>query len=209
MAGSFMERFRERMEQLQAELQPEAAGFDRRAYGYDDEPEAEDATFEDVEREEESPWRRPASDEASSSPQPGPAAGSRGAAARGPAAPGPTEGRPPRASTRPVTRAARAEAFDPFGVGGRQPGGRARREVPPAAPWEAPAAGRSPTSPAAGVRSTPHELDRRAGRGTSRARRLRARLRQPESLRELFLLREAIDRPIALRRPRLRTRPPS
>lgn len=35
--------------------------------------------------------------------------------------------------------------------------------------------------------------------GRSRAGRLRARLRDPRTLRELFLLREIIDRPLALR----------
>ena len=188
MAGSFMARLRERMEQLQTELQPEAAGFDRRAYGYEDEPEAEDATFEDVEREEESPWRRDPPPDAPR-PEPAPAGPTR-----------PAHGSPARASAPPPTRAARREAFDPFGVGGRQSGGGIRGGAPSPPPWEAPARARTSGPPGAGVRSTPHDPEPRSIRGATRSRRLRARLRQPESLRELFLLREVIDRPIALRR---------
>ena len=194
MAGSFMTRLRARLEELQSEMQPEA-GFDRRAYGYQDGGGDDDATFEDVEREEESPWRRPASAES-------PAA---------PAAPAPDAGReespwhrpeavPPPAPARPVTRAARAEAFDPFGVGGRPSAGGLRRDAPSPSPWEAPAPGWAPAATTAGVRSTPRDPERKRPRGATRSRRLRARLRQPESLRELFLLREVIDRPIALRR---------
>lgn len=192
MAGSFMTRLRERMEQLQSELQPEG-GFDRRAYGYEDEGE-EDATFEEVALEDESPWRRDP-----------PAASRRDpdSEARGP------EEAPSRAPARPVTRAARAEAFDPFGVRERPAGGGIRREAPSRPSWDAPAPVRTPRAPAAGVRSTPPEHERKAARGAGRLQRLRRRIRSPDSLRELFLLREVIDRPIALRRPRPRTRPPS
>ena len=199
MAGSFMARIRERMEQLQTELQPEA-GFDRRAYGYDD--EEEDATFEEVALEEESPWRRPGSDEARVAPEPEPAQ-------RRPETRAPEPPPPSRAARESVSRTARRETFDPFGVGGRQPGGGVRRDAPSPPPRAAPAPGRTPGLPSAGVRPAPPDLEHKSTRGTSRSRRIRARLRQPESLRELILLREVIDRPIALRRPRSRTRPPS
>jgi hypothetical protein len=183
MAGSFMARLRARAEQLQADLQP-GAGFDRSAYGYED--EGADATFEEVALEEDSPWRRDPS--GPPRPEPGP------------------EPPPPRAATVSVTRGARREGFDPFGAGGRQSGGGIRRDAPSPPPGEAPAPARTPGAAAAGVRSTPREPERKRANGTSRSRRLRARLRQPDSLRELFLLREVIDRPIALRRPRPRRR---
>ena len=203
MAGSFMARLRERMEQLQQEMQPEA-GFDRRAYGYGDDAGAEDATFEEVEREEESPWRRPGSGE----PPAAPAASAPDAGLEESPWRAVTESAPPPAPPRPVTRAARAEAFDPFGVRDRQSGGGARRAAPSPPSREAPsrAPGRTPASPTASARSTPRDPERKLPRGASRSRRLRARLRQPDSLRDLFLLREVIDRPIALRRPRPRGR---
>ena len=191
MAGSFMARIRERMEQLQSELQPEA-GFDRRAYGYEDEAE-EDATFEEVALEEESPWRRPGSDEARAAPEPEPAQ-------RRPGTRAPEPSPPPRAARESVSRTARREAFDPFGVGGRQPGGGVRRDASSPPPRAAPAPGRTSAPPSAAARPAPPALEHKSTRGTSRSRRIRARLRQPESLRELFLLREVIDRPVALRR---------
>ena len=185
MAGSLMARLRERMEQLQSEMQPDA-GFDRRAYGYEDDAGGEDATFEEVDLEEESPWRRDPPD--APRPEPAPA--------------GPT--RPARAPEPPPTRAARRETFDPFAVGGRQSGGGIRGGAPSPPPWESPARGRTSGPLGEDVRSTPRDPEPRSIRGATRSRRLRARLRQPESLRELFLLREVIDRPIALRRPRPR-----
>ena len=204
MAGSFMTRLRERMEQLQTELQPDA-GFDRQAYGYGDDAGAEDATFEEDSVEEESPWRRPGS---GSPPAPPPASApdtrreespwNRPAAV------------PPPAPPKPVTRAARAEAFDPFGVRDRPSAGGSRRDAPSPPAWKAPSTPSRPARvPSGDVPLSPHGPERRAARGATRTQRLRARLRQPESLRELFLLREVIDRPIALRRPRPRTRPPS
>ena len=202
MAGSFMARLRERMEQLQQEMQPEA-GFDRRAYGYGDDAGAEDATFEEVALEEESPWRRPGSGEPSAAPAASaPDAGLEESPWRRP------ESAPPPAPPKPVTRAARAEGFDPFGVRDRQSGGGARRAAPSPPSREAPsrAPGRTPASPTASARSTPRDPERKLPRGASRSRRLRASLRQPDSLRDLFLLREVIDRPIALRRPRPRGR---
>ena len=202
MAGSFMTRLRERMEQLQSELQPEG-GFDRRAYGYGDEGE-EDATFEEVALEEESPWRRPGSGS--------PPAASEASAPDTRREDSPwhrPETAPPPAPPRPVTRAARAEAFDRFGVHERQSGGGIRRDAPRRPSWEAAAPARTTGAPAAGVRSASHEPERKAVRGAGRLQRLRRRIRNPDSLRELFLLREVIDRPIALRRPRPRTRPPS
>jgi hypothetical protein len=203
MAGSFMARLRARIEQLQTELQPEA-GIDRRAYGYGDGADDEDATFEEVAREEESPWRRGPSGPMPSADEPGRAGGPTGP---GRGSPSPAPGSPaPRAATTTVTGATRRKAFDPYGVSDRQTGGGLRREVPSPPPREAPAPARTPGAAAAGVRSTPREPERKRANGTSRSRRLRARLRQPDSLRELFLLREVIDRPIALRRPRPRRR---
>ena len=201
MAGSFMARLRERVEQLQTELQPDA-GFDRQAYGYGDEAGAEDATFEEVAIEEESPWRRPGSGEPPAArPASAPDAGLEESPWRRP-----ESSVPPPAPPRPVTRAARAEGFDPFGVRERQTGGGVRRGAPSPPTRETPASapGRAPAAPAAGARSTPREYERKGARGAGRLQRLRGRIRDPESLRELFLLREVIDRPIALRRPRPR-----
>ena len=199
MAGSFMARLRERMEQLQTELQPEAAGFDRRAYGYED--EEEDATFEEVALdEEESPWRRPGSGEARAAPAPDAAQGRPEARAPEP---------PPRAAPASVSRARRREAFDPFGAGGRQSGGALRRDAPSPPAREAPTPGRVADRPVAARSPSPREPGRAGTRGATRLQRFRGRIRDPDSLRELFLLREVIDRPIALRRPRPRTRPPS
>ena len=206
MAGSFMTRLRERMEQLQQEMQPEA-GFDRRAYGYGDDAGAEDGTFEEVAAEEESPWRRPGSGEPPAAPAASaPDAGLEESPWRRPGSGEPPE--VPPAPPRPVTRTARAEAFDPFGVRDRQSGVGVRRAAPSPPSREAPsrAPGRTPASPTASARSTPRDPERKLPRGASRSHRLRARLRQPDSLRDLFLLREVIDRPIALRRPRRRGR---
>ncbi len=199
MAGSFMARLRERMEQLQTELQPEAAGFDRRAYGYED--EEEDATFEEVALDkEESPWRRPGSGEARAAPAPDAGQGRPEARAPEP---------PPRAAPASVSRARRREAFDPFGVGGRQSGGALRGDARSPPTREASMPGRVGDRPAAARSSSPREPGRAGTRRATRLQRLRGRIHHPDSLRELFLLREVIDRPIALRRPRPRTRPPS
>lgn len=195
MAGSFMARLRERVEQLQTELQPEA-GFNRRAYGYEDD-EGEDATFE-----EESPWRRPGSGEARTSAAPDAAQGRPEADAGAPE-------REPRAEPASVSRARRREAFDPFALGGRQSGGALRRDGPSPPTREAPMPGRVADRPVAARSSSPREPGRAGTRRATRLQRLRGRIRHPDSLRELFLLREVIDRPIALRRPRPRTRPPS
>ena len=198
--ADFLSRLRAKLEAMQQELAPEA-GFDRRAYGYDDDADPEDATFEDLDREEESPWRRPA--DGPPRPRPDEAVG-------GPAPAGAPEAREPE-TPRPRARpgrgsaAAGPEGFDPFGVAAGPSGGGVRRRAPPPSPWEAStASARRPGAPAPGVggvvRSLPRDFERVAARGTSRSSRLRARLRQPESLRELFLLREVIDRPVALRR---------
>jgi hypothetical protein len=206
MAGSFMARLRARIEQLQTELQPEG-GIDRRAYGYGADADGEDATFEEVAREEESPWRRGPSGPMPSADEPGRAAGSTGPA-RGSPSPA-SEPTRPRAATTTVTRATRREAFDPYGVSDRQTDGGLRREVPSPPPREAPAPDRAPGSPAAAVRSSaPRETGRTGTRRSTRLQRIRRRIRHPDSLRELFLLRELIDRPIALRR-RSWGRPPS
>ena len=206
MAGSFMARLRARIEQLQTELQPEA-GIDRRAYGYGDGADDEDATFEEVAQEEESPWRRGPSGPMPSADEPGRAGGPTGP---GRGSPSPAPGSPaPRAATTTVTGATRRKAFDPYGVSDRQTGGGLRREVPPPPPREAPAPDRAPGSPAAAVRiSVPREPDRTGTRRSTRLQLIRRRIRHPDSLRELFLLRELIDRPIALRR-RSWDRPPS
>ena len=192
--ADFLSRLRAKLEAMQQELAPEA-GFDRRAYGYDDDADPEDATFEDLDREEESPWRRPA--DGPPGPQSDGAAGA--PEARGPETPRP-RARPGRGSA-----AAGPEAFDPSGAAAGPSGGGLRRGAPPPSPWEAStASARRPGAPApgvgVGVRSPPRDFERVAARGTSRSSRLRARLRRPESLRELFLLREVIDRPVALRR---------
>ena len=156
--ADFLSRFRARLEAMQEELAPEA-GFDRRAYGYDDEEGAEDAAFEE---EEESPWRRETDDDAPGAPP---------AAAR---AGGAEEGSETRSGT----------AGPGFGADGPQ-------------------GHRPPTAPRS---SLPEERTRAPN--VRRAQRLRAQLRQPEPLRDLFLLREVIDRPLALRRrPRARRRP--
>ena len=197
MAGSIMARLRERVEQLQTELHPEA-GFNRRAYGYED--EGEDATFEEVALEEESPWRRPGSGEARAAPAPDAAQGRPQARAPEPQ---------PRVAPATVSRAARREAFDPFGVGGRQSGGARRRDAPSPSTREAPMPGRVADRPVAARSSAPFEPGRAGTRMSTRLQRIRGRVRHPDSLRELFLLREVIDRPIALRRPRPPTRPPS
>lgn len=203
MTGSFMARLRERVEQLQTELQPEA-GINRRAYGYEDEVDDEDATFEEVAVDEESPWRRPGSGEPPAAPEaPAPDAGPRESPWRR------SESVPPRAPPTPVTRAAPAEAFDPFGIRHRQSGGGIRRATPSPPSREAPMPGRVADRPVAARSSSPREPGRARTRGATRLQRLRRRIRHPESLRELFLLREVIDRPIALRRPRPPTRPPS
>ena len=208
MAGSFMARLRARIEQLQTELQPEA-GIDRRAYGYGDGAGngGEDATFEEVAGEKESPWRRAPSGPMPSVDEPGRAAGPTGP---GRGSPAPAREPPPsRAVTTTATRAAGREAFEPYGARDRQTGGGLRREVPLPPPREAPAPDRAPGSPAAAVRpSAPREPDRTGTRRSPRLQRIRRRVRHPDSLRELFLLREVLDRPIALRR-RSWGRPPS
>ena len=179
----FLNRLRARLEAMQAELAPEA-GFDRRAYGYDDE-EAEDATFGEADREEEeeSPWRREADDPAASDSPAG-----RTGAAQGRET---THG----SGTRPAPRRG--------GGRGERP---SRGQDPASAP---PPFGPHPGRPHAA--SVPDDGEGRYAPGrmhdrrTNRTRRLRTRLLQPESLRELFVLREVIDRPVALRaRPRRR-----
>ena len=204
MAGSLMERLRARLEEMQKEMQPEA-GFDRRAYGYEDEAGDEDATFEDVELEEESPWRRsataaPPPDSAGTADAPRTPRGQMGRAA---------EVVPPRAAHRPPRpTAARPEVSESPSARGGLPGGGARRDFPSPPPWQAPAAGRVPGSSSDGLRPPSSGPGRRSAARASRLQRLRRRIRQPDSLRELFLLREIIDRPVALRR-RRPSRPPS
>ena len=200
MAGSLMERLRARLEEMQKEMQPEA-GFDRRAYGYENEDEAgaEDATFEEAALGEDSPWRRPGRD----APRPGPAPEGEAAArsivqALGEPAPGPRRAAaPPEAAESPWAR-------------GGQPGGVAGRDFPSPSPREvrATASGRSSVAATDGRGSSSHGHERRSAPRASRIQRLRRRIRQPDSLRELFLLREIIDRPVALRR-RRPSRPPS
>ena len=200
--ADFLNRLRAKLEAMQQELAPEA-GFDRRAYGYDDDADPEDATFEDLDREEESPWRRPA--DGPPRPAPDPEAGGPEPARGGSGVRGQSETPRPRTAPGRGSAAARPEAFDPFGVVPRPPGGETRRRTPSPPPRAAPTPARTPGAPAAGGgRPIPRDPERGTGsaRGRSRSSRLRARLRQPESLRELFLLREVIDRPVVLRRRR-------
>ena len=193
MAGSLLTRFRARLEELQKEMQPEA-GFDRRAYGYDD--DSPDATFEDVDREEESPWRRPATGAPEPEPDPG-------GTPEGPRTP---RGRmrqaaevvPPRAAPGSRPAAARPDAPEPSSARGGRPGGGVGRDF--RSPPTGQSSGPVPGSPAVGVHVATHDPARTSARGVGRLQRLRRRIRQPDSLRELFLLREVIDRPVSLRR---------
>ena len=189
MADSLRAMLRARLEKLRGELQPEA-GFDRRAYGYEDDG-GDDATFEDVAREDESPWAR-------SAPDPSPAPSGEGGSHR----PETARGGPPRASLAAASRERRSARLR----GGQS--ARTRGDAPSSPSPEAPASGGSPGVPAGGSRPSPpraHALKR--VRSAGRSRRLRTRLQGPESLRELFLLREVIDRPVALRGHPRRLRP--
>ena len=169
MAESLMARLRARLEEIQAEMQPEA-GFDRRAYGYGE--DGADATFEEADLEEESPWRRPGSAPPQATPEPEP-----------------TRSRPrPPASSR---------------TGGAAGQGYTRPSPPPGneSPRQPPV--RSPDPVSARGAEAFGEPERGNALRPSRLRRFRRRIRHPDSLRELFLLREVIDRPVALRtRPR-------
>ena len=196
MADSLRAMLRARVEKLRGELQPEA-GFDRRAYGYEDDG-GDDATFEDVAREDESPWARSDGDRARSAPDPSPAPSGEGGSRR----PETARGRPPRASLAAASRERRSARLR----GGQS--ARTRGDAPSSPSPEAPASGGSPGVPAGGSRPSPpraHALKR--VRSAGRSRRLRTRLKGPESLRELFLLREVIDRPVALRGHPRRQRP--
>ena len=184
MAFSFAKRLRERLEQVQSELTPET-GFDRRAYGYDDDAREDDATFEEVANEavalgdadfeEESPWRQRAD-------------------YRDPGA-APYED----LDESPFARAPRADER-----GRETPSGPAARAEPAARGEPAPAPVRARASAPPPTATAESERVRAA----IRAQRLRTRLRQPDSLREVFLLREVIDRPAAFRRRRGRAAPP-
>ena len=94
MADSLMARLRARLEEIQAEMQPEA-GFNRRAYGYGEDggEDGADATFEEVALEEESPWRRPGSGSPRPVSEADRTAGGRSAARGSQAAPEPVPGR--------------------------------------------------------------------------------------------------------------------
>ena len=192
--ADFLSRLRARLEAMQEELAPEA-GFDRRAYGYDDGEGAEDAAFEE---EDESPWQRETDDPApSASPAAARARGAegsetpRGTAVHGLGDDDPWARRPP-----PPQRSGRRDERTPEGAaaasGAPAPRGREVRS----------------SLAAGGGDADPHPPEEERARAARRNRRLRSRLRQPESLRELFLLREVIDRPLALRRrPRPRRSP--
>ena len=201
MAISLRGMLRARLEKLREELQPEA-GFDRRAYGYEDDG-GDDATFEDVAREnvareDESPWARSDGDRARSAPDPSPAPSGEGGSRH----PGTARGSPPRASLAAASRERRSARLH----GGQS--ARTRGDAPSSPSPEAPASGGGPDVPADGSRPSPpraHALKR--VRSAGRSRRLRTRLQGPESLRELFLLREVIDRPVALRGHPRRQRP--
>ena len=170
MAESLMARLRARLEEIQAEMQPEA-GFDRRAYGYGE--DGADATFEEADLEEESPWRRPGS------------------------APPPAEREPEPARSRPRPPAS-SRTGGPAGRGLTRPSPPPGNESPRQPPVRSP----DPVS-ARGAETVGKPERGSARRQSSRLRRFRQRIRHPDSLRELFLLREVIDRPVALRtRPR-------
>ena len=194
MADSLMARLRARLEEIQAEMQPEA-GFNRRAYGYEEDG-GEDATFEEVALEEESPWRRPGSGPPRPVAEPDRTAGGRSAARGSQAAPEPVAGRlRPKApaSGRPIDARTGGAAGQDHPRPSPPPGEGTVREPP--------VRSRDPVSARDGrdIRDSERESPRRP----SRLRRFRRRLRHPDSFRELFLLREVIDRPIALRsRPR-------
>lgn len=202
MADSLMARLRARLEEIQVEMQPEA-GFNRRAYGYGEDggEDGADATFEEVALEEESPWRRPGSGSPRPVSEADRTAGGRSAARGSQAAPEPVPGR-----LRPKAPA----SFLP--VGARTGGATGQDNPPPSATpgegtvREPPVRSRDPVS-ARGGREI-RDSERKSPRRPSRLRRFRRRLRHPDSFRELFLLREVIDRPIALR-PRPRGRRPS
>ena len=197
MADSLMARLRARLEALQAEMQPET-GFDRRAYGYG-EDEA-DATFEEVDLEEESPWRRPGSGPAAPVSESDRTGGGLSAARGSQAAPEPLPGR-----LRPKSPA----SVRPLGA---RTGGATGQDYPRPSPppgegtvREPPARSRDPVSlrGGRGIRDS----ERKSPRRPSRLRRFRQRLRHPDTLLELFLLREVIDRPVAVRARRRGRRP--
>ena len=185
MANSLKALLRARLEKLQKELKP-VAGFDRRAYGYEEEDGGGDATFEEVDREGESPWRRPGDHPARASPDPSPAPAGEGGRRR----PETARRGPPRASIAAAARERRLARLR-GGQGAPTPG-----DAPFSPHPDAPAPGGSQTRP-------PRAQQEERARGRGRMRRLRARLQGPESLRELFVLREVLDRPVVLRgRPR-------
>ena len=189
MANSLKALLRARLEKLQKELKP-VAGFDRRAYGYEEEDGGGDATFEEVDREGESPWRRPGDHPARASPDPSPAPAGEGGGRR----PETARRGPPRASIAAAARERRSARLR-GGQGAPTPGD-APFSPHPDAPAPAAAPGGSQTRP-------PRAQQEERARGRGRMRRLRARLQGPESLRELFVLREVLDRPVVLRgRPR-------
>lgn len=179
--ADFLSRLRAKLEAMQEELAPEA-GFNRRALGYDDEEGGEDATFEDAAGEDGgSPWRRETDDGAPPAP---PAAGRAGGEEGSGTPPGTIR---PRVRQPPLPRSAHR--------GERTSEGDAAAS---GAPTPLRPSGR-PYGAAAGGGADPHPPEQARARAVHRARRIRARLRAPDSLRELFLLREVIDRPLALR----------
>lgn len=180
--ADFLSRLRAKFEAMQEELAPEA-GFDRRALGYDDGEGGEDPDFEDAAGEDGgSPWRRETADGAPPAPPAAGRAGGGESSGTPPGAAGPRVRQPP-----PPGSARRGERT-------ASEGGAAASGAP--TPLRPP--GRS-YGPAGASGADPHPPEQTHARAVHRARRIRARLRSPEPLRELFLLREVIDRPLALR----------
>ena len=185
MADSLRSLLRTRLEKLREEMQPEA-GFDRRAYGYDGDGgqgDEADTTFDDVAHEDESPWRRTGERAEASDP---PAAAASAGDPESPWRRGPSPG------------PSGAEAGD-SGPSRLRGGGPHGKDTSSPSAGKPPSGSSSVRTDEARRRATPPAGPPRPSSGTSRARQLRARLQHPESLREVFLLREVIDRPVALR----------
>ena len=205
MAFSFAKRLRERIEQIQGELKPES-GFDRSAYGYSDATE-EDATFEDVEYgEEESPWHQREDYREPSAAEESPWREREDYRERAAEEESPwrqrTDYREPGAAPyedldeSPFARAPRREER------GRETPAPARRAAASRSePLSSPLRARASVAPLGTAESE-------RARAASRTQRLRDRLQHPDSLREMFLLREVIDRPVAYRRRRGRAAAP-
>ena len=166
MADSLRAMLRARVEKLRGELQPEA-GFDRRAYGYEDDG-GDDATFEDVAREDESPWARSDGDpRARPAPDPSPAPSGEGGSRR-PARPR-ADARPVHRSQRPRENAARLGS-----AAGKAPG-LAETLLPHRLRKRPHPAGVRASRPAAAFRAPPRAHALKRVRSAGRSRRACAR----------------------------------